>query len=157
MDIHVLENRDIVRVMPLIEDEWKEIRSLRLSLVADPTKRFDPLSLKAYIAESNHLCYAVELGGEMVAFCLAEILLPPNTKLFGVKKTLVIRDLYVTPEHRRHKIGEALVRSLLVKADEAGCVDLHLDLRKENKGAIAFILPIRDGNLDFIDYFWEAP
>lgn len=83
MDIHVLENRDIVRVMPLIEDEWKEIRSLRLSLVADPTKRFDPLSLKAYIAESNHLCYAVELGGEMVAFCLAEILLPPNTKLFG--------------------------------------------------------------------------
>ena len=138
MDIHVLENRDIVRVMPLIEDEWKEIRSLRLSLVADPTKRFDPLSLKAYIAESNHLCYAVELGGEMVAFCLAEILLPPNTKLFGTKKTLVIRDLYVTLEHRRHKIGEALVRSLLVKADEAGCVDLHLDLRKENKGAIAF-------------------
>ena len=139
MDIHALETRDIVRVLPLMEEEWKEIRSLRVDLVVDPTKRFDPLSLKAYIADENHLCYAVELGGEMVAFALAEVQLPSNQKLFGPKKSLVIRDLYVVPEYRRRKIGESLVRALLTQADELGCVDLHLDLRKEYKDAIAFV------------------
>ena len=52
--------------------------------------------------------------------------------------TLYLEDLYVTPQHRKHGIGKALMRRLAREAMDAGCKRFQWAVLDWNAPAIAF-------------------
>ena len=138
MEIHTASSTDVLRLLPLIEEEYKELRELRTDLILDPTKRFDSQSLKVYLSDPKHICYCVESDGELVAFCLAKEVENENIRLNGPKPHLVLEDIFVKKENRHRHIGEALVRNLLVKADELHCQDFSVTVRAEYSSSRTF-------------------
>jgi ribosomal-protein-alanine acetyltransferase len=48
-----------------------------------------------------------------------------------------IQTLAVSPEHRRSGLGRTLLRALLAEAYQRGVLDMFLEVRADNEGAIA--------------------
>ena len=79
--------------------------------------------LEAFVAES---------GGEMVGFATATVV-PASLRL---ARFWQIRDLYVSPSHRRTGIARALLDAVRETATEAGAVRLAIQTETDNSAAL---------------------
>jgi GNAT superfamily N-acetyltransferase len=79
--------------------------------------------LEAFVAES---------GGEMVGFATATVV-PASLRLACFWQ---IRDLYVSPSHRRTGIACALLDAVRETATEAGAVRLAIQTETDNSAAL---------------------
>ena len=76
----------------------------------------------------------VEEGGAVIAFALYFT----NFSTFLGRPGLYLEDLYVQPQHRGRRIGEALLRALAARAVERGCGRFEWSVLDWNETAIRF-------------------
>ena len=92
--------------------------------------------MREKINDSNSRLSVAEIDKELIGFCFSYISLKP--KFFSLSKFGFIGDLYVMKEHRRKKIGHALVDDALRFFNRKSINQIELLVAIKNVGTIKF-------------------
>lgn len=115
---------DSLRIRPMRPEDLDEVERIEQTNFSVPWSRE---SYAEYLHSKDALLLAAELGGELAGY-IGAILTPPEGDITSVS---VRRDL------QGHRIGTALLDSLIEEVEKRGISCIFLEVRKGNAPAIA--------------------
>jgi GNAT superfamily N-acetyltransferase len=114
---------------------------------------FPPSEAAALIARPGHLVFIAEADGEAAGYAYAEVIRRPATVFHHAYESIYLHHISVSPSHRRHGAGTALLAAVRAAGKELGIDLLTADVWSFNKDARAFFR--RHQLTPFIERLWD--
>ena len=133
MIIRKAEEKDIPRVIALLEQVLEIHADLRPDLFIHGTTKYTPDDLRAIFAnEKTPVWVAADEADETVGYVFCEIEDPVESNNMIPRRTLYIDDLCIDASQRGKHVGEALYRHALEEAKALGCYSVTLNVWEGN-------------------------
>lgn len=137
MKVRKCKKEDLTKVANL----WKEFMQYNKQFndsfeINDKAKDFFSVEVLDKISNSNNHLTVAEQDNDIIGFCYSYISKKP--KYYNLGKFGFIGDLYVIPEYRRQKVGNALVNDALDFFRENKISQIELLVAVRNEATIKF-------------------
>ena len=114
---------------------------------------FPPQAAAELLTQPENIVFIAEADGVAAGYAYAEIIHRPETSFHFAHDLVYLHHISVTPPHRRHGLGGALMDAVRAAAAEAGIELVSLDVWTFNEAARAFFR--RRGFAPFNERFWS--
>ena len=132
--IRKAEEKDIPRVIALLEQVLEIHANLRPDLFIPGTTKYTPDDLRGIFAnEKTPVFVATDEADETVGYVFCEIEEPVPSNNMIPHRTLYIDDLCIDASQRGKRVGEALYRYALDEAKRLGCHSVTLNVWEGNE------------------------
>lgn len=109
------------------------------------------LQIELFGPKADWNCLVAVIENKLVGFCLYSF--ANIDRAFNATPMLHIDDLYVSPEHRKSKIGQLLIQALAQIAKDNHIERINVYCVKDNESGQRFYQKIGGKKLDFIDAY----
>lgn len=123
MHTQMCQKVDKIAIQRMSPEDVEEVARLEKICFSDPWSKenfMDELQIKLAIP------LVVKLGEEVVGYAC----------LWHLDDELEVANFAVSPAHRRNRIGEKIMKRILLEAKERGCKSIILSVRESNLAAI---------------------
>jgi ribosomal protein S18 acetylase RimI-like enzyme len=114
---------------------------------------FPPEAAADLLTRPENIVFVAEIDGVAAGYAYAEIIHRPETSFHYAHDLVYLHHISVTPAHRRHGLGSALMDAVRAAAADAGIELISLDVWTFNEAARAFFR--RRGFASFNERFWN--
>jgi len=118
-----------VNYRPYVAEDFDQLYALE-ERCFEPPFRFSRRMMRALLRHPNSAAWVAEENGKMVGFAIVE------WTERGSDSTAYIQTIEVSPDARRHGVGEELLNWIECTAAGAGANSIWLHVETENAGAI---------------------
>ncbi|HNY28471.1 MAG TPA: GNAT family N-acetyltransferase [Candidatus Sumerlaeota bacterium] len=129
---------DVPRVVRLWGDMMREHEGFesRLRLSENALPAYEVYLLMHVRSSRSRVLVAEREDGGICGFCCVYV--AQNLPMFEPRELGYISDLYVEPEHRRERIGRALIEAARQWFREQQVLELHLQVYVRNENGLEF-------------------
>jgi ribosomal protein S18 acetylase RimI-like enzyme len=114
---------------------------------------FPPGAAAALIAKPENLVFLAEVDSDAAGYAYAEIIRQAETPFRHAYEMVYLHHISVRPDHRRRRVGSALIEAVRSAANEEGITLLGADIWSFNDAARAFFR--RHGFTTFNERLWS--